>query len=273
MPSYQDLLDQLKQSKNDTSDSEDSASLPITQQPQDSAKSAALNQMIQQGANPTPSDMTQMAKQQQQSPNPSMFRSLLQSTIGDKANSPGDDSVKPSMSPLDVLPYGEMANAGLAAGKGAVNAISEAAPRLLGNEIGSIGRNVLSKSESDLLAKYGGVEALEGLTGNQLPSEMTGMERLALQKARSIPNSQQAADAMYAQKAVNQPTVFDKARQVATDNGIGPTAQDSMAMSAEKRAVLDRIVARNQQQLADAKNVPLKIQQKSIKDILKGNKD
>ena len=135
MASYQDLLDSLQQGKSqqDTIPPTSVSQGPAVNTP-DPNKLAALAQI----ANP-PSVQAPYAPTQ--APNPSALRSFLQSTIGDKANAAGDDSVQPSMSPLDVLPYGEMANGALAVGKGAANAIGEAAPRILGNEIGSIGSN------------------------------------------------------------------------------------------------------------------------------------
>jgi hypothetical protein len=64
--------------------------------------------------------------------------------IEDKPAAPGDDSLRePLLSPIDIVPYAEMgslAAKGLTAG---AKALAAPAERILANEIGSIGRNVI----------------------------------------------------------------------------------------------------------------------------------
>lgn len=61
---------------------------------------------------------------------------------GASDKSASDDSVSPMSSPIDLMPWQEL---GLAGAKGistAAGALSESAPRILGNEIGSVGPNI-----------------------------------------------------------------------------------------------------------------------------------
>lgn len=57
-----------------------------------------------------------------------------------------DDSIKPSLSPLDFIPYTGLADAAISAGSDAI----KAAPQVLSNEIGAIGRDVSPEVPSKL---------------------------------------------------------------------------------------------------------------------------
>jgi hypothetical protein len=90
------------------------------------------------------------------------IRALLNDLIGDREQ---EEGVVPSMSPIDFLPVTEMASLGARGVTGLGKAAIESAPRLLGNEVGSVGKNIAPQIEKSLAEKLKQTAASSSVKG------------------------------------------------------------------------------------------------------------
>lgn len=125
---------------------------------------------------------------------------ILNKTVGDEKPKDGDEGIRPSISPIDVLPYGELGSLAANGVKAAGSAIAEAAPRVLGNEIGAIGSDVSQASPT--------LNALKALA-NKPDQELTMADRISQaaqnSKVKVVPSEADIEAAKFAQQAQSQP--------------------------------------------------------------------
>ncbi len=80
----------------------------------------------------------------------SKILSMLNNVVGDTEQ---EEGAIPSLSPIDLLPVNEMASLGARGLSGLGKAAIESAPKLLGNEVGSVGANIAPHIEKSLADK------------------------------------------------------------------------------------------------------------------------
>ena len=150
---------------------------------------------------------------------------ILNNVVGDKAATDGD-SIRESVSPIDfVAPEA----AGLLGKAGSVAA--EAAPRLIGNEMGAIGKDLS-------------------------PFQQAIRDAANKSSVSQVPTFEQAANGAIGSEYQNLPkNFFDKAKANAANKGIGPTGLEQQQFATQKAVTQDMLRDRNAQQLSDAKNL------------------
>lgn len=170
------------------------------EQPQDTTQNSVLSKLAgvmpvysDKGLNPT------LPPQQ-------FLGQILNNTIGDKPAT-DNDSIRDSVSPVDFIAP-EAASGMSSLGKSAV----EAAPRLLGNEIGSIGSDVKNGTGS---VKW-----------------ISSPEDTAAQQYKNLPKN-----------------FFTNAQAKATAEGIGASPAEQAAMQAQGNINRQAILDRNKQQV------------------------
>jgi hypothetical protein len=137
------------------------------------------------------------------------LRSFLDKLIGDEAAKPGDDSIRePIVSPIDFIPVQQIGALGAKgvsqiAKSPVVKSFVADAPGIIGNEIGSIGKNIKPKlpvEESTNINKVL-MEHLERIAREEAPGPgkdalMAQYKNAVNRYGRDLKHSQQVEDAI-----------------------------------------------------------------------------
>lgn len=168
---------------------------------------------------------------------------ILNKTIGDEKPKDGDEGIRPSISPIDMLPYSELGSLAANGVKAAGSAVAEAAPRILGNEIGAIGRDVSQASPT--------LNALKALSNNP-ENEMSMADKIRQAAGKSnvkmVPSEFDAEAAKYVEAAKSQPKFGETA-----SSGRNIPDQEMAEFQAKLRE--EAMNKRNADQLGARKNI------------------
>lgn len=167
---------------------------------------------------------------------------ILNNIVGDKKSEDGD-SVRESSSPIDFIApeaAGAMSKIGSAVGSAAI----EAAPRYLGNEIGSIGNLGSSAGTYSQSAK--------NVVDESIPFAQRIRDAAAKSGSKVIPTAEQALNDSEIAQYKNAPKdFFDKAKAKATAEGVGVSTQERTMMNQQAAATKALLRKRNEDQIAD----------------------